>query len=630
MSKKCGSCNDNNAIMVETVPTISASCSPCDPCAPTSSVVYNQSPCNKSMPMPSAGCAPTCEAPPLYVKTASDFTYPDKGFGATVAILNVRLAEGQAITHPKYGTLYVAAVLDETNGYYELENRDVTDPTLIGRPVPCDTIFNIGSPSTIATFGGGGCNHLTIDFTIPAIGGTAPAKVESLAGLTIGDSIIIRSKANPSLAYTYTLSGVQGTDTLILTNDGEGGTPYNALNAGSEGQYGWCVESLSDQSICQQAVDTTCITHLLGCDPQGNIKKINGIAANQALVYDTTCGGYVNKVIPETTICVNLQTCFQITVPETCIVTPVYITTSNDTLLLAEAAASVLSDNASPIVYICDKPFTIDLDQSSVGTIKVIPAYTPTQTDYFDTNCLVCVPEDCCSQCAPQINYPDSDYYPPGRDIASSVAIPSGLFTAVGEYKLSIVKTADLSANIFLVHNNASNAIIAAYNDQGVSITIPAGVNNLSYHRLEYCHNDACPVDAQYDEDVNMQIGLPAGILAQYNHNAQYAVYNCNSIGVNPISTTQTSMVHTMVGPTVVSAVSDGSDPWGIPQPDGVFHNYRQFTAYNRRTLALFRGQCLVVVVIPRLLVNVVTVPDPGTFYYIGINSTAMFKTARI
>jgi len=581
--------------------------------------------------MPSAGSAPTCEAPPLYVKTASDFTYPDKGFGATVAILNVKLAEGQAITHPKYGTLYVAAVLDESLGYYELENRDITDATLIGRPVPCDTIFNIGAPATIATYGGGGCNHLTVDFTIPAVNTSAPAKVESLAGLTIGDSIILRSKSNPSLAYTYVLAGVQGTDTLILRNDGEGGTPYDALDAGCDDQFSWCVESLSDQSICQQAVNTTCIATFMGCDAQGNLKKISGGAENQALVYDVGCGGYVNKVIPGATVCVTLQTCFQLAVPESCIPGPVFITTSDDALLLAEAAASVLSDNADPIVHICDKPFTINLELSEPGSIRLTPAYIPTQTDFFDEQCLVCVPEDCCSQCAPQINYPDTDYFPPGRDIASSIAIPSGLFTEVGEYKLSIVKSADLSSNILLVHDDASDAIIAAYTDQGVSIPVPAGAANLAYHTIQYCHEDACPVDAQYDEDVNMQLGIPVNFTAQYNHNAQYAVYDCDNIGNSPLSTTQTSMIHTMVGPTEGSAISDASDPWGIPLPVGVGHNYDQFTAYNRRTVALFKSTCLVVKVIPRLLIKVkVAAPDAGSFYYININSTAMFKTARI
>jgi len=631
MSNKC-----ETSKMVNTIPTISQQCnSSCSPCGGLDTITYNQTACPASMPLPSASCSTGCSAPELYAQTDSDFTFPDQGFGATVAISNVKLAVGQAITAERYGTLYVEAILDSCAGYYEVKNIDISDPMLIGRPVPAGTVFFLGAPATIATFGSsGGCNPLVADFIVPTVGTTAPAKVTSLAGLSINDEIILRSKANPSLAYTYKLTGISGVDTLILKNEGEGGTPFSIIDAGDNEVWEWCVESTSSLSLCEQAVSTTTIKSLIGCDVDGNTKKITSTSDNQALVYSTALGGYVNKTIPEAVTCVTLETCFQLSPGAHCVAPATFITTSNDTQLLGEAAAAVLSENANPIITICDKEFYIDLDASSVGNIKVIPNHEVTVLEQYDTTCQVCIPADCCTQCDPQIIYPDPLYFPPGKNEAMNVAIPTALFTATGEYKLSLVKSADLLSNIILVHNPANNSIIAAYNSLGASIAIPSGADLLAYKQnLIYEHKDACPVDAQYDRDVTLQISnIPSGMRILYNHNTQVAIYPCATPGVGgtEISSTQMHNTHMFVGPAVQSAVSAGSDPWSISLGSGIAHTYDPYAGYNRRTVVLFDKQTLIAKTMAYLLVNITVVPTPGDFVYVAMGTTDMFKLARI
>lgn len=635
MANKCSPCNEVSQ-MVSTIPTISQTCVPCDPCGSTSTVVYNQSACASAIPQPSSctsGCG--CEAPQLYAEIDSDFTFPAQGFGVTVAISNVKLAVGQAITSTSYGVLYVKAIVDACNGYYELENRDISDAMLIGRPVPCGTIFFLGSPSTIATFGSSGsCNALTVDFTVPAIGETAVATVQSLAGYALNDKVIIRSKANPSVAYTFILAGFNGVNQLILRNDGEGGVAYSAIHAGNDEVWEWCVESLSDQSLCEQAVSNTCIKYLLGCDVDGNIVKLTGSAENEVPIYDTTCAGYTNKIIPEATVCVTLVTCFQLSVEESCVGTVIHMTTSDDAKLLAEAASVLLSENAQPIINICDKSFYIDLDVSVVGDIVIRSNHEITETEYYDEACLVCIPADCCEQCNPQIVYPDPLYFPPGRDSSMVVAIPYALLSAIAEYKFSFVKNLALTANYILLHDNTTNAVIAAYDDVGTPMAIPADVDILAYDKyIIYEHDTACPVDAQYDRDVNVQIAnIPADVMCQYNHNSQVVVYPCLTPDVlgTEISATQMSSTALFIGPSVQSAVSSDVEPWGIPLPPGNFHIYGMEAMYNRRTVALFNQQTIYIKTRAYLLVNVIAIPTPGDFLYVQINSSEMFKTARI
>lgn len=615
MSSDCNKCGD--ASMIETIHTLS-NC--------------NASPCATPVAAP---CYSQAATPQLYAIAGSDFSFPAQTFGTPVYITNVKLAEGQIITSTRYGTLRVAAILDSVLGYYELTNDSVDDVTIIGRPVPCGTVFFLGAPTSIVSSGdGGGCNPLIADFIVPIVGQNAPAKVQSLAGFAINDKVIFRSKANPSLAYKYLVVGFSGVDTVILKNEGEGGTAFQTISAGEESAYLWCVESLSDQGIGQQAVVSNCVASVLGLDSNGNLLRISGNGvANNALVFDSTCSGYTNKVIADTKTCALLNTNFQISPTGTCRRTAIFITTSQDALLLATAAAASLSSNADPLILINDREFYLDIAASSAGNLKVIPNFPVITVLNFAAGQSVCIPDDCCSQCSPQVQFPVSATFPPGRNIAMQIAIPTALLNAIGEFKFSMVKTADGASNILLLHNSTSDFVVAAYNDSGASISIPSGVDNLStVPEISYFHTSACPIEALYSRDVTVNLSsLPANVNVQMNYNTQLGVYNCDntSIGGRLLST-QMSNTNLWRGPTTISTISSGSGQWGIPLAPGIFHSYGIFTAYNARSLPVFIEQAVVIKTIARLLIQTTAIPTPGSFIFIQLSGTDVFKTHRI
>lgn len=582
--------------------------------------------------------------------------FPEVG-GATVAVIsNVVLADGQMISHDSYGTLVVHPLISAENCYHVENRADLNNPSdSVGKPIRCQSKWWLGRLScnceeTAEEFT---CNRLVSEFTVPDVSDTVEVEVESLDGFAVGQIIVIRDSLNPTTTYRYTLSDTAGLNTLVLQNTGEGGTPGTVIWEAEEGGP-FCVEPLTAQNACAQATEATCLKYILGCDGDGNIIK-TGISDfdNEALLGDTECGGFTKKVVPEAVTCVQLDTCFQVSsVDDTCDVLAIEITTNDDQSLLDKAADVLLSDNAEPQITICGYPFTLNLQDSVVGAILVKPVFNPYETVHFDTNCPVCIPESCCVQCNPQVQYPDEDYFPPGLNDALTVAIPTNLLQAPsGEYKLSIAKSQDGSQNLLFYHDPSSNEVLFAYDGAtGEEIALedlPGDVNDYYYHKLTYCQQEsACPVDGQFESDILVKFfSLPEKMRIMFNYHAQIDVYPCESVGAegSQLTSTQFSLLASFLGPTVLSTIAFGTDPWGAPapEPDGQ-KPWDGFSGYNKRTFALFYPTCVEVIIRPTIFIYVdpgwermreewhydsastVTVPSDATYRY-GIDNRIKF-----
>lgn len=548
-----------------------------------------------------------------FARIDETFVFPDLTKSAQVRISNVKLCDGQVISHPDYGSLRVYKIPGCDPCTYLATNIRTEESE--GDLVPCGTEFGLGSnefsedeeEDTL------GCNHLIEDFTVPAVSGTASAKVERVANFVVGDKVVIRDKINPNTTYIFTLSDLTTPDTLLLENTGQGGT-VGAVYSAADSIY--CVEPLNTLGACSQAISTECITSLLGCDADGNLSKITAEHQNEVLVWDEDCDGFTPKKIPKVIKCVTLKSCFQVApVDDICDQPVVTIETDDDQGLLDEATRVLLSPNAEPQISICDYPFSLNLLDSAVGAIKITPIFNPYEVvEFCDLNCPVCIPEDCCFQCNPQVGYPDSRFFPPGLNDATTVAIPTNLLQSAGEYKFSIVKSSDGTTNILLYHNPTSNAVEHAYNGvDGAEIdleTLPGDTNDYFYHKETLCNQaTACPVDGRYKEDILARIfTMPPKMQAVLNYHSLLEVFRCDEIGDEGLQLTETSfsILANFTGPTHVVTVADGLDPWGTPAPvpDGA-KTYDSFSGYNERSVSIFYPTCLVVTTVPRLLIRV-------------------------
>lgn len=587
----------------------------------------------KFLPKGPAQCYPFTKD--SFAKINRTFSFPKVGSFSRTEILNVVLADGQPITHAEYGTLVARPVMGEENfGLYDLYNLELANNGLdiIGKPVPCGKEFYFGYPQCacsvdeIETLE---CNALLEDFEVPEVSSTSEAVVKSYLDINIDDIVVIRNKVDPSLVYSFRVSGATGTNTLILENQGSGGIPGTIYAAASdvEGEFAWCVAPLVDQSACAQSTETTCIFHLLGCNEDGQGKKIRGTIENEALLYDPVCGGWTPKVVSKPIVCVLLDSCFQVApVTDICNRVAITITTLDDQKLLDNATSALLSDNAQPLITICGYVFSLDLTSSIVGALLVTPDFNPAEIINFDKNCKVCVPEDCCFQCAPQVNYPVEEYFPPGKNQALTVIIPNDIITVFGEYKLSVAKRPDNQENILLVHDNTTNVVTAAYAADGSTLVLgdlPGDPNEYSYNSLDYCQQEStCPVDASYEEDINVRFyELIYGEQVSLNYHTQFDVYQCYEVGSpgQALTSTQYGIMGHFVGPSKTSEIAFGEEVFGqvAPEPDG-FKTYDAISNYKKRTFALFYPTCvrITTVVTILLLVEDLWVPVSDSFIY--------------
>lgn len=635
-------------------PVVKEHCSPCGPKQVHSysktAVIQGANKGYMEFPVPVPVSTKNRLARDSYAQIAFPFAFPKLGEGEIVKIDNLKLAEGQFLFHPYYGSLYINQVVDECEGLYDLKNLGTTNQneTSQGQTVPCATRFALGilaSETGLAVSGFGPCNSLTSDFHIPVSQSTSPAKVESFSGFALGGKVLLRNRHNPGLAYTYTLVNFSGIDTLILKNVGEGGTAGDVITAKDpEGTFSWCIESLVDIPLSEQAVSTNCISSLFGFAKDGGLQKIKGLIDNEALLYDTACAGFVRKVIPRTTKCAILTTPFQVVpLPNICTRAFSIISTTDDAVVLKALNDSVLSPNAEPIVYICNRPFSVNLAVSIVGSIRVLPLFNPTSTETFNTECSVCIPEDCCAQCAPQVFYPaltlfpvqpPSANFPPGYNNVVSWAIPKSLLTSATEYRFSVVKNSAGNANLLFRHPTVTTGVSAAYSENGTSTQVPNDADNLVFQQADYCHfNEACPVVMEYKEDIVLDMfNLPPGVIVTATYFTELVSYPCNQVGFAgaALSAARIIMVRKFSGPSNQSVIFNGPDQWlGIQLP-GTVKTYEKTEGTKVREMTLFYPNCLRIKTRVLLSVLVTTIPAPSDFLYGNLTSTSILKGNRI
>lgn len=571
---------------------------------------------------------PTCPTavPDLFARVESSFVFPDEGESVEVVIKNVKLTEQQVLTSEKYGTLTVFSILDHDNGVYDLINNGESENTdLVGKRVPCGTdYFPAGGGSVIAS--STNCTELTKDFRIPEVGLTAVAEVSSLAGFEPNGAAIIRLKSNSSIAYRYVVVSTSGTNSITLRNDGQGGAAGTWLTADADcdAVNDWCVEGLEDGSICDRAVESNGLPYILGCDGS-SVVKLTGTTDKQVPAWDAEQEKYTNFLIPDLQSCVDLAACFQVAPWAGCAPIPVYITTSDDQLLIDRATEALLSSNADPIVTICGDDFRLILGSSVVGSIVVIPTFNPVDVVSYDENCQVCVPVSCCDQCNPQVEPPVEDYTFTGKFVGGSLALPTDIFGIVGEYKFKIVVRPDTQELVTVQYDSATNALIQVYDIAG-NVVVPAGDPTLfSLDDVSYCNDGPCPLLLTHGLDTTLDMeGNTADMYNSFNYHSFVASYPCDAVGVSgsEIQQTQHQIIMPYNGETVLSTTSLGPDEnWGVPAPAGISKSFQAVSGESERSISIFPGQCFYAAAELTMLTRVNVAPAPGGFVIIKFNS---------
>lgn len=504
--------------------------------------------CDKyGMPLPKAPTHNMVSDNSLFVTVVRDFIYPEPGFWAPVELMGASVADCQPLASKKYGELHVRYTTDKDgNEQVNLENKDVSGEfaDLVGRPVPCGTEFYPASSSISSTLSTSNCNELTADFHIPPVSSTSPAVVTSFQNFAIGEQAVIRNKLNPSIAYIYKVLSFSGTNKIILQNENQGGPIGDTLFADPDcdGTYAWCVESFDQQSIADQAIETQCVRYLLGIDENDNPVKIRGGVNNDTPVYDTDCGGYTNQVIENASGCRNLTSCFQLPTygDDPCDRPTIYIETSEDEFILSGLAEALLTETGYPVVKICDYEFIVDLADSSPGAIAIIPTFpNPDAVIKFDESCKVCIPEDCCTQCSPQIGYPIAELSPnapggfgSGLNLGAGMTIPIAAMPAAGDYRFTIVRSLDESTFHLFAHDPVTGSVTAAYDPTGAPIdlnTLDGDVNtDYYYYNASYCNGEKCPVSAEIKDGVTSAIRqMQDGFCLNLNHYGLIELSSC-------------------------------------------------------------------------------------------------------
>lgn len=598
------------------------------------------------VPLPLAPCN-TPSAVTLFAQTDNEFNFPEVGFTADVTLPGVRLAIGQPLTNDEYGTLHVAMVVDECRGEYKLENRAESnnDADKIGKPVFCGTKFFLSGPTTIVSGSTSSCNSLTADFHIPSVGQQSPATVESFDGFAVGFNAIIRNKLTPTIAYTYEVASFSGTNKVILENIGaESGTPGETLKALDCDECLWCVEAVDPATICEQAVETQIIYSILGCDEEGNIVKIRGANENEALLFDDSNPedtGYTNKIVDQTSICRQLASCIQIPIYDTevdpCSVPSFFIETTDDAFILAELADVLLTETGDPIVEICGYPFRVDLSESAVGAIKIIPTFNnPSEVIKLDESCSVCVPEDCCAQCNPQVNFPIAELSPnapggfgSGLTLGYGMTIPQAAVPGAGEYRFTVVQDLAQTTYYTFAHDLVTGNVTAAYDPAGTVVPLgglPGDVDtDYAYYQLEYVNLEKCPVRAYIEEDVLATIqAMQDGFCANVNHYGLILTSNC----LNPATPDRSAQYsNTMFFDTPIkvaaSANQNEGEAWITDVPT-ILQPYNTQSRYNRRSFQLEVGDQLSVKITPFYLISA----DAAATQDIEIRSTSTILLA--
>lgn len=621
----CASCGDSISGSIATgefLPTLEQTVSKCGKC----SKVHTYTPKNTScisdclsynemptiVPPRATACGTRTD---LFARVDKSFSYPAAGSAVEVQITNVALTEGQPLTSEKYGTLYVFAILDEKCGVYELENRGDTDVDLVGKQVPAGVEFWTGSGGTGSIPSSSSCTELTKDFRIPAVGLTGVAEVSSLAEFQANSPAIIRLKANTAIAYRFTVVSTIGTSQVELRNDGQGGPVGTYITADSDcdGSLDWCIEPLEGGSICEQASVATGLPFILGCDGGTGVLKIAGNTDKQVLAWDDEQDHFALFQIPDLAACVNLTSCFQVAPWAGCAAIPVYITTSDDQLLLDRAEAALLSGFADPRVTICGDDFSVDVEASSVGSIVILPTFNPVAVKMYDENCQVCVPPDCCFQCNPQVEPPVEDYTFSGKFVGGAPKLPAGILAVQGsnEYKFRIVTDPVLNALATNQYNSANNAYMQTYNTNGAVYVPSTPADSLVLDRVQYCNDGPCPLLITHGVDLTLDVlGMIANLEFSFNLRSLVTVYNCNDIDGTQIRPTQHQILFPFKGPTRTSTTSLGADrSWGVGTP--ATKTFSAQSGEAERSIEVYPGECFVAITELTLLVYVgTTVPN--------------------
>lgn len=389
-----GCCNNCSASSC-----ISCSSGTCCGCNSTLSAVpadANCDPCATTENCCSSAVAEAIGNFPVYIETTAAFNMPACDTTGNIKVRDAqRFAPGSLIFALGVGYLVITAVPD--NDTLTVRN-DCSSCNILnpGEFVAVGTSFIVGPPVCGDPTAGGGnvatIPFLACDFTIPANGACAAAKVTTVVSLFIGDLVSING-------FQYRIESIPDATTIVICNDGQGGTENDVIKADENN------DQVPDHAIIRVGGQNPCLITptqvadlILGCDG-GAESALAGVVDDQVPAWSEGNSQWELKVIQDLAICVTLDGCLQIdtAAPPT---QSYLIDILPDTTGLQEEFDK-LPVGAYLAVEINGDPFCVS-EIVDINTIRVIPFPAQPGDPKYDEGSVLCI-DECCDQCRPVI-----------------------------------------------------------------------------------------------------------------------------------------------------------------------------------------------------------------------------------
>ena len=424
-------------------------------------------------------CSPDCPPSDLFAKLDAEFIVPNCDSDGPAMITNVKLAVGSVLFTESIGRFTVLA----TDGnIYRLKNECGDDQKVgPGDSVPKDTCFAVGVPSVSNnSFNNTTDVFLCGCFITPDVNETEKIKVTRFGSIVVGSLISIQNRI-------YLVTQKEGTDTLYIKNEGEGGVANEQIcSEDCDGNKTVFIDVIGGNDTCVDGTAKIAMDYLKGCDG-GEEAIMEGQFENNIPVWDAENNKWVLGLIPESEECTTLLTCLQI--DSTNPVDATYLIEVEDPQIFVDAAANQPANASDLVITICGDLFSYK-GQGTGNFIRVAPFTVPTEDKKYDIGCPVCIP-DCCSQCVPDLDVSETPIFPvPGELIATTTQIPY-----------------DENAG-----TNGVDFYFLTVDPGDNSLLLKDPTNLLPIIEFEICNPNACNMYVEMEINIASSVVLPTGV----------------------------------------------------------------------------------------------------------------------
>lgn len=425
----------------------------------------------------------------FYVTSKSSFTMPDCGNNGELFLDSSEgLFVGAILFAQSYGYLTVMDVRD--CGSVIVKNECLScnsiDPA---DPIPEGTVFGVGIPS--CSSGSSSTQdgvYLAADFIIPQVGidCCVQMKVTRLGNITTNSVISVNG-------YQYTVQSVTDTETIVVCNEGLGGTAGTVIKAdpNCDGIYDYPIDVISAPSPCSQ--DPVTSGQVVVCDGT-ELTTIQGILDGQILVWNEGLGKFVLEVLNSETIdCTTLTSCL-ILDPEN--IDQTYVINVADSSIFEKPEYDQFQNL---LIYINGDPFTL-VDIISSTQIRVSPFFEVTEVKEYAANVTICIAE-CCAQCRPTVETL-------GR-FGGTEGEPVEILVPQNDPGFTIPDGISVRNYFVLGGAGTTNPLLYDPTEEGLWM-------------IDYTNEGQCKKYFELKSNIEMVLHMPTGVLG----NAEYRIHN--------------------------------------------------------------------------------------------------------